>query len=74
MEFISLTTAIFGLVISIISILTAILKIYKPIVQIQNDVKHMSELAIKREQVQEDHEKRIRELEIKSANCGCKTK
>lgn len=72
MEYLAITASILGLVTSLICVLTSLAKIYKPIIAIQCEVKKISELHEKNENKLQDHEERIRNLEIKSSNCGCK--
>ena len=69
MEYLAITASILGLVTSLIAILTALTKIYKPIIKIQCDVEKITELHVKTESIIQDHEERIRKLEIKTANC-----
>lgn len=71
MEFLAITASILGLVTSLVTILTSLTKIYKPIIKIQCEVEKISESHLKNENKLQDHEERIRSLEIKSSRCGC---
>lgn len=73
MEYIAITASLSSLIVSIISIVSVILKVNTSIIELRCSIENLTQMASKREEKQQDHEDRIRDLEIKSANCGCKT-
>ncbi len=74
MEYIAITASLSSLIVSIVSIVSVILKVNTSIIELRCAIEKLSQGADKREAKQEDHEERIRSLEIKSSNCGCKIK
>lgn len=71
MEYIAISTSLCSLIVSIISIVSVILKVNTSIVELRCSIDKLAELGQKREEKSNNHDERIRELEIKSANCGC---
>lgn len=71
MEYIAITASLSSLIVSIISIVSVILKVNTSIIELRCSIENLTNTAVKREESLQQHEERIRELEIKSANCGC---
>lgn len=72
MDYIAITASICSLLVSIVSIVSVILKVNTSIVELKCAIDNLAEKGTTRENKTSDLEERVRKLEIKSANCGHK--